>query len=62
MDESFPIDTSRSMFMYRFLSLTAYTCILAGKVQISSETKLMLDVMGGFLTEERGAIYMKVKN
>lgn len=34
---------------------------LPGKVQISSETKLMLDVMGGFLTEERGAIYMKGK-
>ncbi|TRY67940.1 hypothetical protein TCAL_03769 [Tigriopus californicus] len=34
---------------------------LPGKVQISSETKLMLDVMGGFITEERGPIYIKGK-
>ena len=32
----------------------------AGKIQISYNTKLMLDVNGGFTTEERGTVEIKV--
>ena len=36
--------------------------ILAGKIQISNSTNMMLEVVGGYKTEERGTIDIKVSN
>ena len=33
----------------------------AGKIQISSETKMLIDLAGGFVTEERGYVEIKVR-
>ncbi len=33
---------------------------LPGKIQISAETNMMLDMAGGFVTDERGSIEVKV--
>lgn len=33
---------------------------LAGKIQISNSTNMMLDMQGGFKTEERGGVEVKV--
>ena len=35
--------------------------ILAGKIQISNSTNMMLEVVGGYKTEERGTIDIKVR-
>ena len=32
-----------------------------GKIQISSETKMLIDLAGGFVTEERGYVEIKGK-
>ena len=35
-------------------------CNLAGKIQISNSTNMILDMQGGFLTKERGGVDVKV--
>ena len=32
----------------------------AGKIQISGDTKMLIDLAGGFVTEERGIVEIKV--
>ena len=37
-----------------------YPHITAGKIQISNSTNMILDMQGGFKTEERGGVEVKV--
>ena len=37
-------------------------CYIAMKIHIAEDTKAILDVIGGFITETRGAIEIKVRH
>ena len=43
------------------LNLYIFEYIIAGKIQISNSTNMILDMQGGFKTEERGGVEVKVR-
>ena len=59
MDEllsSFDLLTDADIMLFK-----TWLFFAAGKIQISSETKMLIDLAGGFVTEERGYVEIKVR-